>query len=115
MQDERTVRHPTKGDILQMPRGAFPAPHAISDDDAEGRENGGAGIRGPAAPSASEASDLPDGLMDTPQVADYLCASKISVYELVERQRIPAIRIGRLQCVRKNELDKTLRAMGNDI
>lgn len=42
MRDERTVRHPTKGGVPQMPRGAFPAPHAISDDDAEGREDAGA-------------------------------------------------------------------------
>ena len=31
-----------KDDILQMPRDAYPAPHAISDDDAEGREDTGA-------------------------------------------------------------------------
>ena len=104
-----------KDDILQMPRDAYPAPHAISDNDAESRENTGAEIRGSAAPSASEASDLPDGLMDMPQVADYLRVSKASVCKLIERQEVPAIRIGRPLRVRKDELDETLRAMGNDI
>lgn len=53
--------------------------------------------------------------MDVPQVAEYLRVSKTSVYKLIERQKIPAIRIGRLLRVRKDELDETLRAMGNDI
>ena len=97
-----------KDDILQMPRDAYPAPHAISDNDAESRENTGAEIRGSAAPSASEASDLPDGLMDVPQVADYLRVSRASVCKLIERQKIPAIRIGRPLRVRKDELDLSL-------
>lgn len=42
MRDERRFGHPMKDNILQMPRDAFPAPHAISDDDAEGREDAGA-------------------------------------------------------------------------
>lgn len=33
--------------------------------------------------------------MDVPQVADYSRVSKTSVYKLIERQKIPAIRIGR--------------------
>lgn len=69
MRDERTVDHPMKDDILQMPRDAFPAPTGISDNGSESRENGGTRMRGPAASSASEANDLPDGLMDVPQVA----------------------------------------------
>ena len=97
MRDERTVGHPMKDDILQMPRDAFPT------------------IRGSAASSTSETYDLPDGLMDVPQVAEYLRVSKTSAYKLIERQKIPARRIGRLLRVRKDELDKTLRAMGNDI
>ena len=60
-----------KGDILRMPRDAFPAPTGISDNSAEGRENAGAEIRGSAASSTSEANDLPDGLMGIPQVAGY--------------------------------------------
>ena len=115
MQDERTVGHPMKDDILQMPRDAFPTPIGISDNDAESRENAGAEIRGSAASSTSETYDLPDGLMDVPQVAEYLRVSKTSAYKLIERQKIPAIRIGRLLRVRKDELDETLRAMGNDI
>lgn len=98
-----------KDDILQMPRDAYPAPHAISDNDAESRENAGAEMRGSAASSTSEANDLPDGLMDVPQVADYLHVSKTSVYKLLERQKIPTIRIGRLLRVREDELDETLR------
>lgn len=113
MQDERRFVHPD--DTLQMPRDAFPAQRGISDNDAESRENAGAEIRGSAASSTSEANDLPDGLMDVPQVANYLRVSKTSVYKLIERQKIPAIRIGRLLRVRKDELDETLRAMGNDI
>ena len=92
-----------------------PAHRGISDNDAESRENVGAKIRGSAASSTSEANDLPDGLMDVPQVAEYLRVSKTSVYKLIERQKIPAIRIGRLLRVRKDELDETLRAIGNDI
>lgn len=113
MQNERRFGHPD--DILQMPRPAFPAQQGISDNDAESRENAGAEIRGSAASSTSEANDLPDGLMDVPQVANYLRVSKTSVYKLIERQKIPTIRIGRLLCVRKDELDETLRVMGNDI
>lgn len=115
MRDERTVGHPMKDDILQMPRDAFPARTGISDNDAESHENVGAEIRGFAASSTSETYDLPDGLMDVPQVVEYLRVSKTSVYKLIERQKIPAIRIGRLLRVRKDELDETLRAMGNDI
>ena len=36
-------------------------------------------MRGPAASSASEANDLPDELMDVPQIADYPHVSKMSV------------------------------------
>ena len=94
-----------KDDILQMPRDAFPAPTGISDNGSESRENGGTRMRGPAASSTSDANDLPDELMDVPQIADYPHVSKMSVYKLIERQKIPAIRIGRLLRVRKDELD----------
>ena len=104
-----------KDDILQMPRDAYPAPHAISDNDAESRENTRAEIRGSATSPTSEASDLPDGLMDVPQVEEYLRVSKTSLYKLIKQRKISAIRIGRLLRVRKDELDETLRAMGNDI
>lgn len=96
MQDERTVGHPIKDDVLQMPRDAFPTPTGISDNGAESRENAGAGIRGFAASSISEAYELPDGPMGVPQVADYPRTSKTSVYKPIERQKIPAMRIGRL-------------------
>lgn len=98
-----------------MPRDALPAQQGISDDDAESRESAEAEIWGSAASPASEASDLPDGPMDVPQVADYLRISKTSVYKLIEWQKIPAIRIGRLLRVRKDELDEALSIMGNDI
>lgn len=39
--------------------------------------------------------------MDVPQVAEYLRISKTSVYKLIERQKIPAIRIGRPLVSRK--------------
>lgn len=91
-----------KDDILQMPRDAFPVPTGISDNDSESRENAGMWIRRPAASSASEANDLPDELMDVPQIGDYLHVSKTSVYKLIERQKIPTIRIGRLLGVRKD-------------
>lgn len=89
MRDERRLGHPMKDDILQMPRDAFPVSLGISDNDAESRENVGAEKRRAAASSTSEANDLPDGLMDVPQVAKYLRVSKTSVYKLIERQRIP--------------------------
>ncbi len=98
-----------------MPRDAFPAPQGISDNDAESRKNVGAEKRKSATFSTSEANDLPDDLMDVPQVADYLRVSKTSVYELIKRQKITAISIGRLLRVRKDELDEMLHAMGNDI
>lgn len=111
MRDERTVGHPIKDDILQMPRDAFPARTGLSDNDAESRENVGAEIRGSAASSTSETYDLPDGLMDVPQVAEYLHVSKASACKPIERQKISAIRIGRLLSVRKGERGETLRAM----
>ena len=104
-----------KDDILKMPREAFPVHQGISDNDAESRENAGAEIRGSAASSTSEANDLPDGLMDVPQVEEYLRVSKTSLYKLIKQRKISAIRIGRLLRVRKDELDETLRAIGNDI
>ena len=56
MRDERTIGHPMKDDILQIPRDAFPARTGISDNDAESRENGGAEIRGSAVSSTSDAN-----------------------------------------------------------
>ena len=53
--------------------------------------------------------------MDVPQVADYLRVSKASACKPIDRQKISAIKTGRLLPVRKGELDETLRAMGNDI
>ena len=44
MRDEKTVGHPMKDDILQMPRDAFPARTGISDNDAESRENVGTDV-----------------------------------------------------------------------
>lgn len=43
------------------------------------------------------------------QIADCLSVSKTSVYKLIERQKIPTIRNGRLLHVKKDELDETLR------
>ncbi len=71
MQDERTVSHSMKDDVLQMPRDAFPASTEISDNDSGSHKNAGAGMREPTASSTSEASDLPDGLMNVPQVAKH--------------------------------------------
>lgn len=115
MQDEEEVGHPMRDDILQMTRDAFPTPIGISDNDAESRENAGAEIRGSVASSTSETYDLPDGLMDVPQVAEYLRVPKTSACKFIERQKIPTIRIGGLLRVRKGELDETLRTMDNDI
>ena len=78
-----------KDDILKMPREAFPVHQGISDNDAESRENAGAEIRGSAASSTSEANDLPDGLMDVPQVAEYLRVSKTSVTSSSSSRRFP--------------------------
>lgn len=52
---------------------------SASDNNVESLENVGAEIRGSAASSTSETYDLPDGLMDVPQVTEYLCVSKTSV------------------------------------
>lgn len=83
-----------RDDILQTTRDAFPTPIGISDNDAVSRENAGAEIRGSVASSTSETYDLPDGLMDVPQVAEYLRVSKTSACKFIERQKIPTIRIG---------------------
>lgn len=104
-----------RDDILQMTRDAFPTPIGISDNDAVSRENAGVEIRGSVASSTSETYDLPDGLMDVPQVAEYLRVSKTSACKFIERQKIPTIRIGGLLRVRKGELDEALRTMDNDI
>ncbi len=103
-----------KDDILQMPRDTFPAHTGISDSGSKGCENARAKIREPAAAPSFEADDLPDGLMDVPQAADHLRISKTSARKLVERQAIPAVRIGRLRRVRDDEPGETLRAMGNN-
>lgn len=115
MQDEEEVGHPMRDDILQTTRDAFPTPIGISDNDAVSRENAGAEIRGSVASSTSETYDLPDGLIDVPQVAEYLRVSKTSACKFIERQKIPTIRIGGLLRVRKGELDEALRTMDNDI
>lgn len=71
-----------KDNILKIRRGAFPVPPVISDNNEENRKNVGMEEGGSAASQVSEA----DGLMDVAQVAERLCASRISVYELIERQ-----------------------------
>jgi excisionase family DNA binding protein len=70
---------------------------------------------GSAASATAGAHGQDDALLDVPQVAEYLRVSRSSVYKLIERQQIPAIRIGRLLRVRKAELDETLRVLGTDI
>ena len=72
MQDERTVGRPMRDDILQTPRDAFPEQQGIADNDPESRESAGAEMPRVCRPPASEASGLPDCLMDVPQVARFL-------------------------------------------
>lgn len=97
-----------------MPRDAFPVQQGILDNDSKNRENVRSERLGSNASSTSEAYDLPNGLTDAPQVADYLRISKTS-YKLIEQQKITAIRIGKLLRFRKDKLNETLRAMGNGI
>ena len=96
-------------------QGADAANADLSDNGYINRENAEAENWGFAASSTSDANDQGDTLLDVSQVAEYLRISRSSVYKLIEQQQIPAIRIGRLLRVRKNELDDTLRAMGNSI
>lgn len=100
-----------RDDIFHMRRDASPV-GVIGDNVAEGRGDAGAGNREPAA-STSDVNGPSDVLMDVSQVAEYLRISRSSVYKLIERQQIPAIRIGRLLRVRKNELEETLRSMNS--
>ena len=86
---------------------------ATRDNGTDSRGNAGAGNWEPAAPSTPDGNDQGDVLLDALEVADYLRISRSSVYKLIERQQIPAIRIGRLLRVRKDELDETLRSMGS--
>lgn len=87
---------------------------ATSDNRAENREGAEAGKRGFAATPSSDIHGQDDALLDVPEVAEYLRISRSSVYKLIERQQIPAIRIGRLLRVRRKELDETLRTMGDN-
>ena len=43
-----------------------------------------------------------------PEVAEYLKMSKSKVYDLVKRQKIPYIRIGRNVRIRQSDLDEWL-------
>jgi excisionase family DNA binding protein len=107
------------GDIFKLQRtpalGVDASNDELSDNGNVNRENAGAETWGFAVSSTSGANDQDDALLDVPQVAEYLRISRSSVYKLIESRQIPAIRIGRLLRVRKNELDDTLRAMGNSI
>lgn len=106
-------------DIFKLERtpkqGANAASDHLSDNGYVNRENAEAENWGFAASPTSDANGQGDTLLDVSQVAEYLRISRSSVYKLIERRQIPAIRIGRLLRVRKNELDNTLRAMGNSI
>lgn len=77
-----------------MPRDAFPAPTGILDNDANSHENTGTEIRESDTSSTSEASDLPDGIMDVPQAADYLRVPKTSAHKTNERQKNPPLEAG---------------------
>lgn len=85
------------------------------DNGSASRENAEAEIWGFAVSPTSDANYSGDSLLDVSQVAEYLRVSRSSVYKMIERQQIPAIRIGRLLRVRKKELDDTLRSMGSDL
>lgn len=87
---------------------------AGSDNGIANREGVEAGKWGFAAAPSSDIHGQDDALLDVTEVAEYLRISRSSVYKLIERQQIPAIRIGRLLRVRKKELDETLRAMGDN-
>ena len=83
------------------------------DNGSASREN--AEIWGFAVSPTSDANYSGDSLLDVSQVAEYLRVSRSSVYKMIERQQIPAIRIGRLLRIRKKELDDTLRSMVSDL
>jgi excisionase family DNA binding protein len=87
---------------------------ARSDNGIANREGVEAGKRGFAAAPSSDIHGQDVALLDVTEVAEYLRISRSSVYKLIERQQIPAIRIGRLLRVRKKDLDETLRAMGDN-
>lgn len=78
-------------------------------------ENTGARQKGEPAFKVAETSNKDDSMLDVSQVAEYLRISRSMVYKLIEGQRIPAIRIGRLLRVRKDELDNAIRSTGNNI
>lgn len=112
---KREVSHETKHLPAQtlLDSGGGKTCRSTRDNGTDSRGNAGAGNREPAVPSTPVGSDQGDTLLDVSEVADYLRISRSSVYKLIERQQIPAIRIGRLLRVRKDELDKTLRSMGS--
>ena len=112
--DERTVGHPMKDDILQMPRDAFPPHQEISDNDAENRENAGAEIRGCCLLDIQSERTARRPHRRAAGRGLHECIEDVD-HKPIERQKIPAIWIGGLLRVGKDELDETLCAMGNDI
>jgi excisionase family DNA binding protein len=59
-----------------------------------------------------EVSDgVGDRLLDVNEVAEYLRVSRSSVYKMIERGEIPAIRLGRLLRVNRADLETALRNM----
>ena len=103
-----------KDDILQMPRDAFPPHQEISDNDAENRENAGAEIRGCCLLNiqSERTARRPHGRAAGRGLHE--CIEDVAC-KRIERQKISAIRTGRLLPVRKGEPGETLLAMGNDI
>lgn len=75
-----------------------------SDNGIANREGVEAGKRGFAAAPSSDIHGQDDALLDVTEVAEYLRISRSSVYKLIERQQIPAIRIGRLVRFRRRDV-----------
>lgn len=84
----------------------------ISGNDAANCEDAGKGRM--AANHRPEPAALRQGdvLLNVSQVAEYLGISRSMACKLIRREKIPAIRLGRLLRIRKSELDEALSSTG---
>lgn len=53
---------------------------------------------------------MEDQFMTTPEAMKYLRISKVTLYKLMKRKKLPVRKIGKNYRYRKNELDKWLDA-----
>jgi excisionase family DNA binding protein len=63
----------------------------------------------PAQPTLQWSNHMPDTLLTTKQVAQYLKIDKFTVYRLVAQRKLPAYKVGSQWRFNKKLIDKWLR------